>query len=524
MIRRITLTNFMSHKETVIEPAEGLTVLAGQNNCGKSAVVSALQILAGNASGDFMVRHGERECVVKVETSEGHVIEWRRLGGTVSYGLNGQDVHRLRGNVPDGLQELLRLPMVEAEGGDFDIHFGEQKRPIFLLNEPGSRRALFFASSSDARKLIEMQNLHRRKTQEARIKEAELAKRDEKVSSRLAALNPLETLREQVRQLEENHQKITHREQAVAQLGQMAQQIERAANLVSSWTHVTKSLAGLLSPPELTDIGPIKELIKSAQELEAKVALGGDLDVILRRLNAPPTLEDPVPLVDIIRGMKASRGDIGTNNALRAGLSDLQSPPELCSTSSRAEMVEKLEEAENTRTRCREFHTSLRVLRLPPPVHDTDGMQLKIQKLQYASKQRKREKSMSRVLAACGEPPTLEDTSLVQLQIEAQSMAASAVSRAGSVCECLSLLVSPPTLTNVNDLSSLVARSNEEQGVVKERELEVQGIRADLAELEHEIVHCAEELGACPVCGQEVDTEKLILSSTLAAGANNDEV
>jgi exonuclease SbcC len=524
MIRRITLTNFMSHKETVIEPAEGLTVLVGQNNCGKSAVVSALQILTGNASGDFMVRHGERECVVKIETSEGNIIEWRRLGGTVSYRLNGQDVHRLRGNVPDGLQELLRLPMVEAEGGDFDIHFGEQKRPIFLLNEPGSRRALFFASSSDARKLIEMQNLHRRKTQEARLKEAGLAKRDEKVSSRLAALSPLETLREQVSQLEESHQAIAGREQTVALLGQMTQQIERAADLVISWNDVTQSLARLVSPPELTDIGPITDLIGSAQELEARVALGDDVDVVLRRLNAPPALEDPVPLGDIIHGMEASRNEIGTNNMVRAGLSDLQSPPELSSTSSLAGMVEKLEEVENTCTRYGEFDTSLKVLGLPPVVLDTDGMQLKIEKLQHASKQRKREESISQVLVACGEPPTLEDTSLVQLQIEAQSMASSAVSRAASVCECVSLLVPPPTLTNVDVLSTLVAKIKEGQSGAMERKLEVQGIRADLAELEHQIVHCAEELGACPVCGQEVDTEKLILTSTLTSGANNDEV
>ena len=41
MIRRIKLVNFMSHANTVIEPADGLTILVGQNNCGKSAIVAA---------------------------------------------------------------------------------------------------------------------------------------------------------------------------------------------------------------------------------------------------------------------------------------------------------------------------------------------------------------------------------------------------------------------------------------------------------------------------------------------------
>jgi hypothetical protein len=37
MITRIELTNFMSHVHTVIEPAAGLTVLLGPNNCGSES-------------------------------------------------------------------------------------------------------------------------------------------------------------------------------------------------------------------------------------------------------------------------------------------------------------------------------------------------------------------------------------------------------------------------------------------------------------------------------------------------------
>jgi recombinational DNA repair ATPase RecF len=72
MISRIELYNFMSHAHTVIEPAAGLTVLVGPNNCGKSAIVSALQILCENDKGDYMVRHGEDECRIVLVTDDGH--------------------------------------------------------------------------------------------------------------------------------------------------------------------------------------------------------------------------------------------------------------------------------------------------------------------------------------------------------------------------------------------------------------------------------------------------------------------
>src|SRR5215831_4383508 len=110
MIRRITLQNYMSHTHTVIELAEGLTVLVGPNNCGKSAVVSALETLSNNASGGYMVRHDEKEASVSVETDDGHTLIWRRRGNTVSYLIDGRDIHRLGRGVPDDLHKLLRLP------------------------------------------------------------------------------------------------------------------------------------------------------------------------------------------------------------------------------------------------------------------------------------------------------------------------------------------------------------------------------------------------------------------------------
>ena len=128
------------------------------------------------------------ECVISVETDDGHVIEWRRKGGTVSYRINGRDVHRLQGGVPDELHDLLRLPEVQAEGGAFDIHFAEQKNPIFLLNETAGRRATFFASSSDAIKLIEMQKTHSRKIQDAKRQEMDLVKREGKLSALIEAV------------------------------------------------------------------------------------------------------------------------------------------------------------------------------------------------------------------------------------------------------------------------------------------------------------------------------------------------
>lgn len=200
MIRRITLDNFMSHSHTVIEPAEGLTVLVGPNNCGKSAVITALQTLCYNELGGFMIRHGESDCRVTVETDDGHTLQWSRTKKGVRYIVDGREVDRLRGSVPDDLHELLRMPLVEsADGaGEFNIHFGEQKRPIFLLDQNGRQAAAFFASSSDAALLMEMQAQHKKRVTERRQDERTLAAEVDRHQRLLTTLTPTPDLAERV--------------------------------------------------------------------------------------------------------------------------------------------------------------------------------------------------------------------------------------------------------------------------------------------------------------------------------------
>ncbi len=344
MIKRIELKNFMSHKKSVIEPAEGLTVIVGENNSGKSAIVDALQVLCGNVKGDYMVRHGEKECSVKVETSENDVVEWKRKGTTVSYNINGKDIHRLGGSVPDELHEILRMPKVETEGGDpFDVHFGEQKNPIFLLNESAGRRALFFASSSDAVKLIEMQRLHKKNIQNAKWEETRLIKDEAEYKSRILKLLPVEKTKENLEHIEKDYKTLCDGFIFIEDLKNNIIKIEKAKKVGLEWENIKKALAPLLKPPLLKDIKPFIKLINSIEKEKKDIENNLKTETVLKMLETPPSLTDTKHLENsIIEFKKIEEKEIKYNENIKLASDRLEAPPQIKDAAPLKNIIEEL--------------------------------------------------------------------------------------------------------------------------------------------------------------------------------------
>ena len=261
MIRRIILKNYMSHRETVLELAPGLTVLAGPNNCGKSAVVSALQTLCYNEGGGYMVRHEEKCATITVETDDGHTVTWKRDKGIVSYEIDGEAIHRLKGQPPKKLHQILKLPQVVAEGGKrFDIHFGTQKAPIFLLNEPGSRAAMFFASASDASKLLKMQELHRDKGRKTRERRTVFSNELQRCERELEALSPVAAAEERLKRVEKKHQEITRVEDHIEALQRLLTRWQKLEASSSADAERGRALTTLKAAPVQHDVAALAHL------------------------------------------------------------------------------------------------------------------------------------------------------------------------------------------------------------------------------------------------------------------------
>jgi energy-coupling factor transporter ATP-binding protein EcfA2 len=352
MLKRITLHNFMSHSHTVIDLSPGLTVLTGPNNCGKSAFVSALQNLTENTKGNYMIRHGAKECRVIVETDDGHTIEWKRKKKNASYCIDGIDIHR---KTPDQLDEILRLSKVKAGDSDeFDVHFGEQKSPIFLLGEPGSRAARFFASSSDASKLIEMQKLHRSNVQSAQ-QELKWQQAQEKQNAEiLGLLSPIPDLETRLEKLDQTFQTLSKEQQQLQHLDSMIRELSRASDDVSRLLQQVGCLSELPAELEQENEKPLEKLVDYWLASERSVK---ELQASTQRLDAlaePPLIEDEVPLESLVRNMLSQLEITQRSTETQRCLEKLPDPPKLTDSQELEKLIDQLSFTEEREQRHRE--------------------------------------------------------------------------------------------------------------------------------------------------------------------------
>ena len=327
MIRRIELINFMSHSHTVIEPADGLTVLVGPNNCGKSAVVTALQILCYNENSTYVKRHNERECSVTVRTDDNHTIQWARTETSPRYLINGQLFDRLNREPPEILHQCLRLPKVRTDNDEIDVHFGEQKSPIFLLDKPESHAAQFFASSSDAASLVEMQKLHKQRTNEAHTQNKILQASMKKLGLELSILSATEEIESSVATADSQFKAIAKHSSEIAKLRNHSLSISNASHQFQQVSQRARAVHELREPPTLLNENVLRQLIASLHKQSFFLEQLQYSCVAFEALSVPPMLADDAALKSRLRELQKSVRAVTLANNHAAALSSFIIPP-----------------------------------------------------------------------------------------------------------------------------------------------------------------------------------------------------
>ena len=507
MLKKIELTNFMSHSHSTFELVDGLNVIVGENNCGKSAIVAALEILCENERGDYMVRHGQSECVVRVETVEGHSVEWRRKKTTVSYVINDEPIHRLGGGVPDELHDFLKLPLVQAEPDDFNIHFGEQKEPIFLLNQSASRRAQFFASSSDAIKLIRMQRLHKEHVSEERKRVKKLQKLQTSLRQRIAQTESIPALEQKLAALDETVHDINRANRSISRLRELIRAVDGEQTKLQRFKRQHSILDQAAAPPTLRDSAPLRLLADRISEQALELAAQSARRGILKELCTPPSLSDTRVAGALIAGIQKSAGELNRTSQVQTATMSLVSPPMLSPPDGIRGLISALTKTGRSASSFGAVASATDELDPPPALATTTGIARLIDDLASSREHGECVRRVSAAVSPLASPPEIANPKPLADWLRNWAIQAQAAATGDQRCGLLERCEPPPKLDAPEALVSRLKEIDKADRDCRQFLSEARRLQDEIDEVKTAL----KEIDFCPTCGQSLSVDQLIM-------------
>ena len=152
----IGIKDFQCLEDVALHIDEGLTVIVGPSNVGKSAVFRAIESAVYNRSSDTQIRAGKTKALVKVVMGD-KVFVWMRdktKSSKVAYKVGRAVYQKIgRGQLPVigeefGLKEIVVLNSKER------LNFWKQMRFPFLLDKTGSQLFEFLSFSEEGYNVI----------------------------------------------------------------------------------------------------------------------------------------------------------------------------------------------------------------------------------------------------------------------------------------------------------------------------------------------------------------------------------
>jgi len=281
------------------------------------------------------------------------------------------------------LHRILKLSRVD-DPDQTNIHFGTQKSPIFLLNEPESKAASFFASSSDAAVLVEMQKRHRAKRVDRERDEKRLKDEVDELDRELEALRPLKAIAEDVALAENEHQELGELNEAIRDLDREVNELESKLAEHARLCRYVEVLKQVQPTPELADTSPLETAIRCVAEAQQNVDEDQARTTALKTLKAPLDLEDVRALKATIRELAAATEHVGFLTQRIARLATLRETPVFSDTASIEGMINALDSAQQLVRRLGHRNQLLGMLRPVPELSDPSPLERFVELLAVA--------------------------------------------------------------------------------------------------------------------------------------------
>jgi len=207
---RVEIENFQSIRDLDLE-VEGLTVVVGKGNIGKSAIVRAILSALSNPPAETFIHTGEKNLRVAVHF-EGMNLEWRKGADGIHYDIDGYSPPKVGRSLPEDIQARLSahgLRTVRILDKDVFPQFSPQENPVFLLDHHGGVVAEVLSQVSGVDIVAAAIEAARKDQKEAKNKLSHAKKDAKRVEDRLGSLDGLDEILEGTGDLSKQMEEIS---------------------------------------------------------------------------------------------------------------------------------------------------------------------------------------------------------------------------------------------------------------------------------------------------------------------------
>jgi len=130
---KVTVEGYQSVAQSTEITVEGLTVITGESNIGKSAIIRAITALLENKLGHWFITDGKANAQVTLE-SNGHQVSWFKSRKTTEYRVDGREHKKAGRSAPEEVDKL-GFYQVSAQGAKYRPQISQQFDRPFIIGE-----------------------------------------------------------------------------------------------------------------------------------------------------------------------------------------------------------------------------------------------------------------------------------------------------------------------------------------------------------------------------------------------------
>lgn len=267
MTIKVRVRNFQSVEDAEIT-IDGLTVVTGTNNAGKSAFFRAIRGAFVNARGYDFVRHGQDHCIVDLTFDDDKTLTWKKGKNINTYIVNkGKPLQKVGVGVPPEAQIFGVEPVVAGKTELWPQIAPQITGVSFLLHETGS---VIAEAVADVKRVNQLSRALSACGKDQRAARAELKTRRADavtLAERAEKFVGLDAMVDVVTELEDRKKKADKVVKAVTNVAKLQARYKKARGAVDALAGLDAAEAHL----------PKKDVLKRAQEVSQALQVAAKL-------------------------------------------------------------------------------------------------------------------------------------------------------------------------------------------------------------------------------------------------------